>query len=208
MEKFNINKIMESIKVNNFSKCAVFAKMYHESLIKDNGAIKMSDINGENCLYIFDKDVKLYKEFDKIRFKKYFLNFIIDSFNDKEKIKMFSNSELEDIYELCIVYSDYIEFDITNHNQNGELIININGKLFNINKKTIVSWFDEYIDDFPFLVYFKTHMSDDDILKNISMLDVSTIEENIEDLEDDILDGYQIFDLDSILLDDDYDDYE
>lgn len=191
-------------------KTALFAQDFLDHLKFDEKEILAVNDNfcesSDIALYAFDGESKIWKRFEMFNFKKFFIGYIIDTFG-KETTYFFSNADLEDIYNLCLVYIDYIDFDIINRTDSGDLIININKQLFSVGRRKFIPWDDNYIYDCPFVYMFEAEdYSNDEIIKLFEEHDITpesfaTIL-SYSDIESDISEGYSVFDLMEYLSDD------
>lgn len=170
---------------------------------KDNGDYII--INDYYCsddmdaeLFAFNHELKVWQKFEKINFKKTFLKYIKEIYGE-DLIYMFTDSDLTDIYNTCVIYSKQLSIETTIKNSSRELIININGKLFNVNKREFMEWNDSYREKYPFACMFTIRKSNEKIIElfNSENIKPSSIIENMDDqdIDDDVSIGYSVFDL-------------
>ena len=201
-----INLINDTkIKQNFLADCASSFMRY---LMKQGTPVAVYFVNDDYYeLYIFDKESKVWSLYDDLYLKRSFIKALKNAAKNspvKRKYDLcFSNGDLDDICELVKVYTDDIDFETSYHDDNGNLIININGDLFNVDTKEFIPWENKFAKMYPFRYSFESERTKEEIInifkKNKISSSLIDIFINNYNIEADSEDGYNVIDLDNII---------
>lgn len=202
--------LMETIRDKDIKESivAMAAMRFIYHMKKQNNPMCISNYEDDECyeIYVFDNKEKIWEIFNKLYFKKSFLKAIdnIPNMRDPDNKLHFSNGDLDEIYELVKVYLDEIEFDLTNHADNDDLVINVNGEIFNINKREFIKWEPEYVSSCPFLYNFTYDGTCQEVINFFELNNITGdyFEDMIDssDIMDDINCGFTSFDLEEFIF--------